>query len=110
LDNRCPACYELRLNKTAEVAAEKGFDAISTTLLISIYQKHDEISDIGKKIAEEGGIEFIYEDFRPYFYNAQDRSKVLGMYRQKYCGCVFSEKERHQKKIDKIYKNENFKV
>lgn len=103
IDDRCPTCYELRLNKTAKLAAEKGFDAISTTLLISIYQKHEKIAEIGNKVAGENSINFIYEDFRPFFQEAQNKSKELGMYRQKYCGCVFSEKERYKKKINKIY-------
>lgn len=102
LDNRCLFCYKLRLENTAKVAVERNFDAISTTLLISIYQKHEQIAEIGNDIAEKYGIKFIYEDFRPYFNDAQSKSKELGMYRQKYCGCIFSEKERYQKKLDKI--------
>lgn len=99
LENRCLHCYELRLGETASAAAETGFEAISTTLLISIYQKFEDIIDIGNRTAEDKGVKFIGEDFRPYFYEAQNKSKELGMYRQKYCGCVFSEKERYAKKL-----------
>lgn len=102
LDNRCHKCYALRLSETAEMASGLSFQAITTTLLISIYQDYQKIVETGQKKAEEHNIQFIGDDFRHSFYEAQNRSKELGMYRQKYCGCVFSEKERYAKKLDKI--------
>jgi len=91
---RCRRCYELRLGKTAEEAAEKGFDAFSTTLLISPYQDFEQIGKTGKDMAERFNIEFYMMDFRPFFRDSMAVAKTLGMYRQKYCGCIFSNKER----------------
>ncbi len=62
--DRCMSCYTLRLAETAKTARSLGFDAFTTTLLISPYQKHEMIAEVGKKIADENGIEFYYEDFR----------------------------------------------
>ncbi|MFZ5646820.1 MAG: epoxyqueuosine reductase QueH [Bacillota bacterium] len=94
-DERCAFCYTLRLRRTAREAAAKSFDAFSTTLLVSPYQKHDLIISIGLSVADETGIEFVYRDFRPGYRNAVERSRELGMYRQKYCGCIYSEKDRY---------------
>lgn len=96
-EQRCSYCYILRLSRTAEIAKEKGFKLFSTTLLYSIYQKHDLIRDIGKKIAKQYGIEFYYADYRVGWQDGIEISKKLNLYRQNYCGCVFSEKERHFK-------------
>ncbi len=98
LDNRCRNCYELRLFKTAEVARKEGFDRFSTTLLVSPYQKHSLINEVGEKVAKEIGVDFFYEDFRPGFYEGKNFAKENNIYRQKYCGCIFSERERYQKK------------
>ena len=91
---RCGLCWELRLSETADFAKDSGFDAFTTTLLISPYQDHEKIKRIGEKIAEEKGIQFYYQDFRPGFKDGQDQAKKENIYRQKYCGCVFSELER----------------
>lgn len=95
LDNRCHNCYVLRLTKTAECAKEKGFDSFSSTLLISPYQKHKLIKEIGEKIAGEIGVSFYYKDLRPNFQEGKKIAKEKGLYSQKYCGCIFSEKERY---------------
>ncbi len=97
-DNRCGFCYSSRLEYTAKRAKELKMDAFTTTLLISPYQKHDLIKETGERIAEEIGIPFLYRDFRPYFRQGQDEARELGLYMQKYCGCVFSEEERYRKK------------
>ncbi len=94
---RCSFCYETRLRSTAKTAKENGFQAFSTTLLVSPYQKHDLIRQIGESVAKDEGIEFVYKDFRPGYQEASRLSRELGMYRQKYCGCIFSEKERYYK-------------
>jgi len=98
LENRCHYCYELRLFKTAEAAKKEGFGWFTTTLLVSPYQDHSLINEIGEKVAKEIEIDFFYEDFRPGFYEGKDFTKQHNIYRQKYCGCIFSEKERYQKK------------
>jgi predicted adenine nucleotide alpha hydrolase (AANH) superfamily ATPase len=95
--NRCPDCYRLRLTKTAEVAKDRGLDVFTTTLLISPYQQHNLIKELGNKIGKKKGIEFYYEDFRPGFRESHRISKELGLYHQGYCGCVYSEWERYGK-------------
>ena len=103
IEHRCGYCYLCRLEETARYAAENGFDAFSTTLLISPYQKHNLIIKVGEKMAEKYGVSFLYRDFRPYFKEGQERAKELGLYRQKYCGCVFSEEDRYlEGKIGKV--------
>ena len=97
-EERCRFCYNYRLQKTAKTAKELGFDAFTTTLLISPYQKHETLISTGEKIADEFGIEFYYEDFRKGYQESRSISKELGLYMQKYCGCIFSEKERYFKK------------
>ena len=102
LDNRCKNyCYPVRLEQTAKYAKENGFDAFSTTLLISPYQNHEALKEIAYKMAEKYGIEFLYRDFRPGFREGQNKARELGLYMQKYCGCVFSEEDRYRKKIEK---------
>ena len=102
LDNRCSNyCYRVRLEQTAKYAKENGFDSFTTTLLISPYQNHEELIRIGKEMAKKYGIEFLYRDFRPGFREGQAKARELGLYMQKYCGCVFSEEERYSKQIEK---------
>lgn len=90
---RCRACYRLRLEETARVAAEQGFDGIGTTLSVSPYQYTQIIEQEVRRAAEREGIEGIFEDFRPYYDEATRRSRALGMYRQNYCGCRISDEE-----------------
>ena len=96
LDTRCQDyCYPVRLEQTAKFAKENGFDAITTTLLVSPYQQHEIIHEIGEKIAKNYGIEFLYRDFRVGFREGQAKAREMGLYMQKYCGCVFSEESRY---------------
>ncbi len=90
---RCRACYRLRLEETARVAAEQGFDGIGTTLSVSPYQYTQVIEQEVRRVAEREGIEGVFEDFRPYYDEATRRSRALGMYRQNYCGCRISDEE-----------------
>ncbi|MCM8763175.1 MAG: epoxyqueuosine reductase QueH, partial [Candidatus Omnitrophica bacterium] len=83
---------------TAQQAKEGGFKYFSTTLLVSPYQDHNLLKKIGEDVAKEVGIEFYYEDFRPGFRQAHNRAKEQGIYCQKYCGCIYSEIERFNKK------------
>ena len=89
-DNRCSLCYMIRLKATARRARVEGVNRFSTTLLISPYQKHDEIVKVACRIGEEEGVEFIYEDLRKRYPESVRLSKDYDLYRQKYCGCFFS--------------------
>jgi predicted adenine nucleotide alpha hydrolase (AANH) superfamily ATPase len=99
-DARCNMCYSIRLEKTAAYAKEKGFDAFSTTLLVSPYQKHDLIMELGEKLCKKHGVEFYYRDFRPGFRQGQQQAREIGLYRQKFCGCIvsFNESKNRGKK------------
>ena len=102
LENRCSNyCYRVRLEQTAKYAKENGYDAFSTTLLVSPYQKHEALKEIGEELAKKYEIEFIYRDFRIGFREGQNKAREIGLYMQKYCGCIFSEEDRYQKQIDK---------
>jgi predicted adenine nucleotide alpha hydrolase (AANH) superfamily ATPase len=92
---RCHYCFDLRLSKTAETSRQNGFDAFTTTLLISPQQKHDLLREIGNKLAEQKGIEFLYADLRKRYSDSRHLTKPLNLYRQQYCGCVYSEWERY---------------
>lgn len=91
-DQRCQMCYSLRLDKTASFARVNGFDAFTTSLLVSPYQKHDLIKELGEKYALQYGLKFYYKDFRSGFRQGQQQAKDLDLYRQKYCGCILSKK------------------
>ena len=92
---RCAFCYRMRLRYTAKYAADNGFTAFSTTLLYSPYQKHELIVKAAEAAAEEFGVEFYYQDWRSHYQEGVDISLALGLYRQPYCGCVFSERDRY---------------
>ncbi len=94
---RCGDCFKMRLRRTAAVAREKGFTSFTTTLLISPYQKHELLREVGETAAKEQGIDFHYEDFRTGFRESQRLSREPNLYRQKYCGCIYSEWERFGK-------------
>ena len=94
-------CYIKRLSETARYAAENGYQAFTTTLLVSPYQKHDALKVICEELSKQFGIEFLYRDFRPGFREGQTKARAAGLYMQKYCGCIFSEEERYQKQIIK---------
>ena len=97
-NSRCEYCYKTRLIETAKFALNNGYEAFSTTLLISPYQNHDLIKQIAQKIADDKKIAFLYRDFRKHFRSGQQSARALGIYMQKYCGCVFSEEDRYLKK------------
>ena len=92
---RCFFCYQDRLEKSARLAGKSGFDAFTTTLLYSKFQQHDLICELGQEAGKRHGIEFIYQDFREGWQEGIRVSKELGMYRQQYCGCIYSEGERY---------------
>ncbi|MDO4753171.1 MAG: epoxyqueuosine reductase QueH [Candidatus Saccharibacteria bacterium] len=102
IGNRCVNyCYKKRLTETVRYAAKHGYDAFTTTLLVSPYQKHDELKKVCEELAALSGIEFIYRDFRVGFREGQDKARKMGLYMQKYCGCIFSEEDRYKKQIEK---------
>ena len=92
LENRCQQyCYPVRLEQTAKYAKEHGYDSFSTTLLISPYQNHEALKLVGEQMAKKYGLDFVYRDFRVGFREGQAKARELGLYMQKYCGCIFSE-------------------
>ena len=94
---RCYKCYELRLSESARMAAELGFDYFTTTLSISPMKNAAWLNEIGRRLSEEYGVSYLYSDFkkRNGFKRSTEISAEYGMYRQDYCGCVFSYNERH---------------
>ncbi|NMB41011.1 MAG: epoxyqueuosine reductase QueH [Firmicutes bacterium] len=96
-NERCPLCYRMRLEETARKAVDEGIDNISTTLLISPYQKHELLKKMGEEIAEKHGLHFVYEDFRVGFRESMRQAREKGLYMQGYCGCIYSEKDRYYK-------------
>ncbi len=100
LNNRCVNyCYKVRLEATVKYAKEHGYDAFTSTLFVSPYQQHDKLKEVCEQLAEKYGIEFLYRDFRVGFREGQAEARELGLYMQKYCGCVFSEEDRYSKQI-----------
>lgn len=97
IDGRCVKCYSMRLYAAAHEAKEGGFDSFTSSLFISPYQNHELLREVAERAAAEYGVTFLYRDFRPLFRAGQERARELGMYIQKYCGCVFSEEERYLK-------------
>lgn len=94
-DKRCSYCYASRLRAAAQTAAQEGFEAFTASLLYSRYQKHDEIRALGEQLGAENGVLFYYQDFRSGWQEGIRLSKERGLYRQQYCGCIYSEKERY---------------
>ena len=102
LKNRCANyCYRVRMEETAKYAKEHGYDSFTTTLLVSPYQQHDELIKVCEEMAEKYDLQFIYRDFRVGFREGQAKARELGLYMQKYCGCIFSEEDRYSKQIKK---------
>ncbi|MCP3872981.1 MAG: epoxyqueuosine reductase QueH [Desulfobacteraceae bacterium] len=96
--DRCRYCYYDRLKATALVAKKGKFDAFSTTLLYSKFQNHDLIRQTGEALSKKYNLKFFYNDFRKGWKLGIEESKRLNMYRQQYCGCIYSEKDRYFKK------------
>ena len=88
-------CYPVRLRKTFEYAKANGYDTVTTTLLYSIYQKHDFIKKLMEDLSKEFEINFLYIDFRKGFWQGHQKAIEQGLYMQKYCGCIFSEEMRY---------------
>jgi len=99
--DRCRYCYHDRLKATAMVAKKGKFQAFSTTLLYSKFQNHELIKETGESLAKKYGLKFYYQDFRLGWKLGIEESKRLDMYRQQYCGCIYSEKDRFFRKEKK---------
>jgi hypothetical protein len=96
---RCFKCYELRLRKTAELALRQGFDYFTTTLTISPLKNAAKLNEIGESLASEYGIKFLVSDFKKKngYKRSTELSKEYNLYRQNYCGCVYSQKDYERK-------------
>lgn len=99
VEDRCSICYHLRLQEAARQASDSGIAAFTSTLLISPYQKHDMIKEVAEAVASEFGVDFYYQDLREGYRETFKMCRDLELYRQSYCGCIFSEKERHFRKL-----------
>ena len=96
---RCYLCYELRMRRTAEYAREQGYDLFTTSLSISPYKSSRWINEIGERLAEETGVGFLHSDFKKQngYGRSIELSREYGLYRQNWCGCVYSRAERERK-------------
>ena len=94
-EDRCRFCYQDRLEKAARIAHKGKFEAFTTTLLYSKFQRHEMIREIGESLGRRYGVKFHYEDFRTGWKEGIELSKKEEMYRQQYCGCIYSEGERY---------------
>ena len=104
MDHRCGYCYGIRLYAAAKFAAEHGFESFTSTLFVSPYQDHEKMREIAEAAGRMYGVEFLYRDFRTGFREGQAIAREEQLYMQKYCGCVFSEGERYDKKIQRDMK------
>lgn len=102
LPRRCENCCAMRLEQAAVQAKARGIGHFSTSLLYSRYQPHDFIRSQGELLAARYGLTFVYQDFRSYWQEGIDLSRAWGIYRQAWCGCVFSEAERYAKKLRRL--------
>jgi predicted adenine nucleotide alpha hydrolase (AANH) superfamily ATPase len=93
--DRCAVCYHHRLETTARLAKKGKFDRFTSTLLYSKFQNHELIRSMGESIGRSIGVAFDYHDFRTGWKEGIEASKKRNMYRQQYCGCIYSEKERY---------------
>lgn len=92
-ERRCRACYGLRLAEACRVADREGFEHVATTLAVSPYQLFETCNEVLERLCAARGLTPVIRDFRPWYPQATERSRELGMYRQKYCGCRFSAAE-----------------
>ncbi|EGJ48815.1 epoxyqueuosine reductase QueH [Desulfocurvibacter africanus] len=97
--NRCFHCYRIRLEKTLFIAKHGRFEYFSSTLLYSTKQKHEVIAGLARDMAADGPNRFLYRDFRVGWQEGIEKSTAMGMYRQDYCGCLYSEVERRKKEV-----------
>lgn len=109
---RCFSCYRLRLARTAKAAAEAGFDYFTTTLSISPHKNAQVLNEIGRELAEEYGAAYLFSDFKKKngYRRSCQLSQEYGLYRQDYCGCVFSKQEAEARKARALSEGEEEKT
>lgn len=100
---RCYHCYELRMREAAKVAVQMGADYFTTTLSISPYKNADWINEIGERLAKEYGVSHLPSDFKKKngYKRSIELSEQFGLYRQDYCGCIYSKLERERQKNER---------
>lgn len=101
---RCTVCFEMRLREAAEAAKRGGFDYFTTTLSISPLKDAERLNSIGKRLAEEYGLSYLYSDFKKKngYKRSTELSAQYGLYRQDYCGCVFSKEEQLRRRGESV--------
>ncbi|MBQ9278037.1 MAG: epoxyqueuosine reductase QueH [Lachnospiraceae bacterium] len=103
---RCYKCYELRMEETARYAKEKEFDLFTTTLSISPHKNADWLNEIGNRLSEKYEIDYLYSNFKKNngYSRSIQLSKEYNLYRQNYCGCIYSKEEslRREKNREKV--------
>ena len=104
---RCFSCYELRLREAAEYARRLNMDYFTTTLSISPMKNAEKLNEIGEKLAQEYGVRYLNSDFKKKngYKRSTELSREYNMYRQDYCGCVFSMQERERQKQEHYHKS-----
>ena len=97
--NRCHACYTLRLRESGRIAAEGGFDYFTTTLSISPYKNAHWLNEIGAEVAKKVGVPYLHSDFKKKngYKRSCELSAEYGLYRQDYCGCIYSKQAKEQR-------------
>ncbi len=97
---RCFSCYDMRLKKTAQAAADGNFDFFTTTLSVSPYKNAEKLNDIGQRLQNEYGVRYLTSDFKKKngYLRSIELSSVYNLYRQDYCGCVFSQAEAEKRR------------
>ena len=103
---RCHVCYSLRFGAACAKAADEEIGLVTTTLFSSPHQDHGLIAEVGAQEAKKHGVEFLVRDFRPRSESAHEKTKKMKLYRQQYCGCIFSEYERYKDTNLHIYKED----
>jgi len=94
--DRCRQCYRQRLRRAAREAAERGLEGFTTTLLVSVHQQHEAVRQVGEEVSRETGVPWIYFDWRYLAEAGHAEAKRRNLYRQQYCGCIFSEYDRYK--------------
>jgi len=100
---RCRFCYQMRIEKAAQIASKGNFEAFTTTLMYSKWQDHDMMREFCEIAAKKYKVAFHYEDYREGWQEGINLSKERGMYRQQYCGCIYSEEDRYRKQLSKYF-------
>ena len=104
---RCSLCQSMRIGQTVTFAKKHGFEYFTSSLLYSRYQNHDEIRRQCEDLSQDSGVQFFYYDFRVGWRSGVESAISQGLYRQAYCGCIYSEQERYDKTLRAKRKKNN---